>query len=55
MSTEFEDVDDTELEEVEDPGFVGGGGPATTIFGEDDDLDDRGEDLARVDDDEDGV
>jgi|SoiMethySBSTD1v2_1073268.scaffolds.fasta_scaffold1858537_3 hypothetical protein len=49
MSTDFEDVDDAELEEVEDPGFVGGGGPAATIFGEDDDLDERGDDLSRVD------
>jgi hypothetical protein len=53
MGTEFEDVDDAELDEIENPGFVGGGGPAATIFGEDDDLDDRGDDFARVDEDED--
>ena len=57
MSTEWDELEDTELEEVEDPGFkvedpgfAGGGGPAATIFGEDDDLDQRGEDLIRVDD-----
>jgi hypothetical protein len=48
MSTDWEDVDDTELEAT-DPGFVGGGGPAATIYGDDDGLDERGEELLEVD------
>ena len=52
MSTDWDEPEDTELEEVEDPGFVGGGGPAATIYGEDDDLDERGEDILRVEGDE---
>jgi hypothetical protein len=52
MTADWEDVPDSELDEIEDPGLVGGGGPAATIFGEDDDLDDRGDDFARVDDEE---
>jgi hypothetical protein len=51
MSTDWEDVDETELEST-DPGFVGGGGPAATIFGEDDGLDERGEGMVEVDDEE---
>jgi hypothetical protein len=51
MSTDWEDVDETELEST-DPGFVGGGGPAATIYGEDDDLDERGEEMVEVDDEE---
>jgi hypothetical protein len=51
MSGDLEDVDDTELEAT-DPGFVGGGGPAATIYGDDDDLDERGDALAEVDEDE---
>lgn len=50
MSDEWDEVEDTELNEVEDPGFAGGGGPAATIYGKDDDLDERGEDMLRVDD-----
>jgi hypothetical protein len=48
--SEFDDVEDTELEEVENPGFAGGGGPAATMQGGDDGLDERGDDLTRVDD-----
>jgi hypothetical protein len=51
MSTEWEDVDDTELDAT-DPGFVGGGGPAATIYGDDDNLDEHGEALAEVEEDQ---
>ena len=51
MSTDWDEPEDTELEEVEDTGIAGGGGPAATIYGTDDDLDERGEDILRVDED----
>jgi hypothetical protein len=50
MSTEWDEVEDTELDDVEDPGLAGGGGPAATIYGDDDNLDERGDDILRVDD-----
>ena len=43
-----------ELGEEEDPGFVGGGGPAELLDDDDvdDELDEHGDNLSQVDDDE---
>ena len=50
MATEWNEEED---EAAEDPGFVGGGGPAETIDGSDDaELDEHGDNLSRADEDE---
>lgn len=55
MATEWNDDDTLAEDEESDPGFVGGGGPAATIDGDDvaeGILDEHGENLASVDEDE---
>ena len=54
MADEWDEGDEPEEGESEsDPGFVGGGGPASTIFGDDDEaLDEHGDNLSRADEDE---
>jgi hypothetical protein len=53
MASDWDESDVTESREGDDPGLLGGGGPAGTIYGDDDTLDERGEDLTRADGDED--
>ena len=57
MTTDWNEPDEMEEDEPEeDPGFVGGGGPARTIFGDDEEaseeLDEHGDNLSRADEDE---
>jgi hypothetical protein len=49
MTNDSNGSDAAESREGEDPGLLGGGGPAGTIYGDDDTLDERGEDMTRVD------
>ena len=53
MSTDWDEPEKADAEEDDtDTGFAGGGGPAATIYGEDDTLDERGDDLVQVDEDQ---
>ena len=52
MTTEWDELEEGE-ESEEDPGFLGGGGPARIIEGDaEEELDEHGDNLDRVDEDE---
>ena len=50
MTDEWDEPDATGDENGDEAGFVGGGGPAATIFGTDDEADEHGDALARPED-----
>lgn len=53
MTTEWDEPDEQEDDEAgEDPGFLGGGGVAETVEGADERLDEHGDNLAKVNDDD---
>ncbi len=52
MTTGWDEDKEEGQEEAEDPGFIGGGGVAETAEGEDESLDEHGDNLTRVDDEE---
>jgi hypothetical protein len=47
--TSTDDDRDAELDE-EDPGLAGGGGPAATVYGDDDEADEIGDDMQHAPD-----
>ena len=50
MAEEWTEDDEVLGEEDDDPGFLGGGGPASVLgLGDDEALDEAGDNLARVD------
>ncbi len=53
MASEWDERDELSEEDGDDPGFLGGGGPAETIEGGDaPELDEHGDNLTQVDEDE---
>ena len=53
MSSEWDEPAELAEEREDDPGFLGGGGPAETLGGDvDDELDEHGDNLATADEDE---
>ena len=53
MASEWTDPEELGGEEDDDPGILGGGGPAATIGeGADEELDEHGDNLHRADDEE---
>ena len=51
MASDPDTGDEAERREGEDPGLLGGGGPAGTIYGDEDSLDEHGDDLTKAGDD----
>ena len=52
MTIDDDTRQDDVLQEDDDAGFVGGGGPAAQLGDDSDELDEHGDNLATVDDDE---
>ena len=53
MSSEWDEPAEVAEEREDDPGFLGGGGPAETLDeGSEEELDEHGDNLAYADDDE---
>lgn len=53
MTSSWDEPTEDEETEDDDPGFLGGGGVAETAEGDDAELDEHGDNLARADDDDD--
>ena len=52
MTSDWDEPEEEREEEGEEAGLVGGGGPAATIYGTDDEADEHGDNLAHADEDE---